>query len=78
MATVYVSPLGSGNGSGSGAGNAIAFANLNAAILAAGPGGTVLLLADQGAYNTSAPVTISAGGGDGAPVTIKGWTRSHR
>ena len=71
MATVYVSPVGSGDGSGSSASNAMAFALINAAIQGAGPGGTVMLLADQG-------VTHHRAGDDferrteGAPVTVKG------
>lgn len=72
MTMVYVSPLGSGDQSGSSAANAAAFGQLNAAIQSAGPGGAVLLLADQGVYNTTGPVLISSGGADGAPVTIKG------
>jgi Ca2+-binding RTX toxin-like protein len=72
MSTIYVSPLGSGDASGSSAENAMAFTQLNAAIASAGPAGTVMLLADQGAYNTTTAVQISGGGTDGAPVTIMG------
>jgi hypothetical protein len=39
----------------------------------AGPGGTVLLKADAGAYNlTKSNISLSHGGADGQPVTIKG------
>ena len=72
MATIYVSPLGSGNGSGSSAANAKAFSGLNSAITGAGAGGTVILLADQGIYQTTGSITLSNGGLDGAPVTLKG------
>ena len=72
MATIYVSPLGSGNGSGSSAANAKAFSGLNSAITGAGAGGTVILLADQGIYHTTGSLTLSNGGVAGAPVTLKG------
>ena len=47
-------------------------ANLNQFIQSAGPGGEVLLLADQGAYQQNTQLSISKGGTDGAPVTIRG------
>ena len=72
MATIYVSPLGSGNGSGSSATNAKPFSALNGAIKAAGAGGTVLLLADQGNYIAGGLISLTAGGLPGAPVTLKG------
>jgi serralysin len=72
MAIVYVSPVGLGNGSGSSAANAMAFSNLNQAVKAAGPGGSVLLLADHGNYNTSGTVSLTNGGTDAAPVTLMG------
>jgi Ca2+-binding RTX toxin-like protein len=72
LATIYVSPLGGGTGSGSSASNAIAFNSLNQAVKLAGAGGTVLLLADKGAYKTSSTVSLSYGGSDSAPVTLKG------
>src|SRR5919107_1672827 len=72
MSTVYVSPLGSGNGSGTSAANAMKIAQLNTAVQNAGPGGTVLLLADQGSYNISGSVVVSSGGLAGAPVTVRG------
>jgi serralysin len=70
--TVYVSPTGAGDQSGSSAENAIPFSALNAAIQAAGAGGTVMLLADQGVYETAQALQLSSGGADGAPVTIEG------
>ena len=72
MPNIYVAPSSSGNGSGSSAANAMAFTSLNTAIKAAGAGGTVMMLSDQGTYRTTGTITLSAGGTDGAPVTIKG------
>jgi serralysin len=72
MATLYVSPNGSGLRDGSSIENAGTLANLNKYIQAAGPGGQVLLLADQGAYQQNTQLSITAGGADGAPVTIRG------
>jgi hypothetical protein len=72
MATIYVSPLGGGNGSGSSAANAKPFSALDGAIKAAGAGGTVMLLADQGNYIAGGLISLKAGGAAGAPVTLKG------
>src|SRR5262245_21205113 len=72
MATLYVSPSGSGLRDGSSIENAGTLANLNQFIQTAGPGGEVLLLADQGAYQQSIQLSITKGGTDGAPVTIRG------
>src|SRR6185295_16930420 len=72
MATLYISPTGSGLKDGSSAANAGSLANLNSFIGAAGPGGEVRLLADQGAYQVTSYVGINKGGTDGAPVTIRG------
>ncbi|MEO8175568.1 MAG: M10 family metallopeptidase C-terminal domain-containing protein [Sphingomicrobium sp.] len=72
MATIYVSPLGSGTGSGLSAANAKPFSSLNGAIKAAGPGGSVLLLADQGNYAPTSMISLTAGGLPGAPVTLMG------
>lgn len=73
MPTLYISPTGSGSGDGSSAANAATLNDLPQLIAAAGPGGQVLLLADQGAY--AAPIgalAIVAGGTASAPVTIRG------
>lgn len=72
MATVYISPTGSGDKSGVGIENAAAISSLNGMIKKAGPGGTVALVADKGAYNVSGSLVINQAGADGAPVTIKG------
>ena len=72
MATLYVSPTGSGLRDGSSIENAGTIASLNKYIAAAGPGGQVLLLADQGAYQQNTQLSITKGGTDGAPVTIRG------
>lgn len=72
MATLYVSPTGCGLRDGSSIENAGTLANLNQFIQAAGPGGEVLLLADQGGYQQNSQLSISKSGTDGAPVTIRG------
>jgi Ca2+-binding RTX toxin-like protein len=72
MATLYVSPTGSGLRDGSSIENAGTLSSLNQFIQAAGPGGEVLLLADQGAYQQNTQLSITKGGTDGAPVTIRG------
>jgi serralysin len=72
MATLYVSPTGSGLRDGSSIENAGTLSSLNQFIQAAGPGGEVLLLADQGAYQQNTQVSIGKGGTEGAPVTIRG------
>ena len=72
MATIYVSPTGSGLRDGSSIENAGTLSSLNQFIQAAGPGGEVLLLADQGAYQQNTQLSITKGGTDGAPVTIRG------
>lgn len=72
MATLYISPTGSGLRDGSDIANAGTLGNLPAFIAAAGPGGEVLLIADQGAYQQDVEIDITAGGAAGAPVTIRG------
>jgi serralysin len=72
MATLYVSPTGAGLRDGSSIENAGTLSNLNQFIQAAGPGGEVLLLADQGAYQQNSQLSITKGGPEGAPVTIRG------
>ena len=72
MATLYVSPTGSGLRDGSSIENAGTLSSLNQFIQAAGPGGEVLLLADQGAYQQNSQLSITKGGIEGAPVTIRG------
>ena len=72
MAALYVSPTGSGLRNGSSIENAAPLSSLNSLIAAAGPGGEVLVIADQGAYQQGAQVSITNGGAAGAPVTIRG------
>ena len=72
MATLYVSPTGSGLRDGSSIQNAGTLANINKYIKSAGPGGEVLLIADKGAYQQNTQLSITGGGTDGAPVTIRG------
>ena len=73
MPTLYISPTGSGSGDGSSAANAATLDDLPQLIAAAGPGGEVLLLADQGDYSApTGALAIVAGGTASAPVTIRG------
>ncbi|HET6160197.1 MAG TPA: cadherin domain-containing protein [Dongiaceae bacterium] len=72
MATLYISPTGSGLRDGSSIENAGTLSSINKYIAAAGPGGEVLLVADRGAYQQNTQLSITAGGADGAPVTIRG------
>jgi Ca2+-binding RTX toxin-like protein len=72
MAIVYVSPTGSGLRDGSSLENAAAVTSLNKMIANAGAGGEVRLIADQGTYQPTSQISISSGGTDGAPVTIRG------
>src|SRR3546814_13177719 len=71
MPTLYISPTGSGSGDGSSAANAATLEDLPQLIAAAGPGGEVLLLADQGDYTApTGALAIVAGGTASAPVKI--------
>jgi Ca2+-binding RTX toxin-like protein len=72
VATFYISPTGAGAGDGSSWANAAKISKLPGLIDQAGPGGQVLLRADQGAYNVTTPIIISDGGGAGAPVVVRG------
>lgn len=67
----WIAPAGTGDGST--AALAAPLSTLNAQVAAAGPGGVVNLLADQGDY-ASVSVAITAGGAEGNPVTIRGRT----
>jgi Ca2+-binding RTX toxin-like protein len=78
LSTLYISPTGSGTRDGSSWANAGAISSLSNFISKAGPGGEVLLRADQGAYKVSGQVTVKAGGEQGAPVTIRGADVSGR
>jgi RTX calcium-binding nonapeptide repeat (4 copies) len=72
MSTLYISPTKAGSGDGSSWANAASLSDLSSMIAKAGPGGTVLLRADQGAYHTTGQISITRGGTDGNPVTIMG------
>lgn len=72
MASLYISPTGAGLRDGSSIENAAMLGSLSALIGAAGPGGEVLLLADQGVYRPAEAIDISTGGEAGAAVTIRG------
>nr|WP_298682811.1 cadherin domain-containing protein [uncultured Dongia sp.] len=72
MAVRYISPTGSGLKDGSSPENAGTLSNLSKFVTAAGPGGEVLLIADQGTYHPSAQITLTSGGTADAPVTIRG------
>jgi Ca2+-binding RTX toxin-like protein len=72
MSSFYVSPTGSGDKSGKDINNAASVGSLNTLIGKAGPGGEVLLIADQGDYKVTGIIGINKGGAEGAPVTIRG------
>src|SRR3546814_699561 len=72
MPSLYISPAGSGEKSGSDINNAASIGSLNTMIGRAGPGGEVLLLADQGDYNVTGILGITRGGAEGQPVVVRG------
>lgn len=72
VADLYVTPGGAGDRSGIDINNAAPIGSLNTLIGRAGPGGQVLLVADQGDYRVSNFIGISRGGGDGQPVVVRG------
>jgi len=72
MPIIYVSPTGSSRNTGASASSALPITSLDKAIQLAGPGGTVYMLADKGAYNVTTGITLTHGGSTGAPVTIMG------
>ncbi len=72
MPSLYISPTGSGDKSGSDINNAASIGSLNTLIGKAGPGGEVLLLADQGDYNVTGILGITRGGAEGQPVVVRG------
>lgn len=72
MATLYISPTGAGLMDGSSPANAGVLGSLAGFIAAAGPGGEVLLIADEGPYQQNTEITITNGGTAGADVTIRG------
>jgi Ca2+-binding RTX toxin-like protein len=72
MPNLYISPAGSGDRSGSDINNAASIGSLNTLIGKAGPGGEVLLLADQGDYNVTNILGITRGGAEGQPVVVRG------
>ena len=69
---MYISPTGAGRKDGSSIENAGTLSSLNQFISMAGPGGEVLLLADQGVYQRNTQLSITSGGTEDAPVTIRG------
>lgn len=72
MPTMYVSPQGSGDRSGTSLQDAARITSLNSLIDKAGPGGQVLVRADQGPYSVTSPILVTNGGAPGRPVTIRG------
>jgi hypothetical protein len=70
--TLHIAPSAAGEGSGSDWANAGSLENLSAFIALAGPGGKVLLKADDGPYRVSRQITVRTGGTDGLPVTVAG------
>src|SRR3546814_11436317 len=78
MPSLYISPAGSGEKSGSDINNAASIGSLNTMIGRAGPGGEVLLLADQGDYNVTGILGITRGGAEGQPVVVRGIDSADR
>lgn len=72
MPSLYISPAGSGDKSGRDINNAASIGSLNTLIGRAGPGGELLLLADQGSYNVTGILGITRGGAEGQPVVVRG------
>lgn len=72
MPTIYISTTGSYKNLGADASHALDLASLDKAIKLAGPGGTVAIIADKGAYNVSTAINIYSGGSATGSVTIKG------
>lgn len=72
MSAFFISPAGSGSADGSSWANAAKIGSLPSLVAKAGPGGEILLRADQGAYSVTGVIAIKSGGADGAPVTIRG------
>lgn len=72
MPSLYISPAGSGDKSGRDINNAASIGSLNTLIGRAGPGGELLLLADQGSYNVTGILGITRGGAEGQPVAVRG------
>lgn len=72
MPSLYISPTGAGDKSGSDINNAASIGSLNTLIGKAGPGGEVLLLADQGDYHLTNILGITLGGAEGQPVVVRG------
>ncbi len=72
MATLYISPTGAGLMDGSSPANAGVLGSLAGFIAAAGPGGEVLLIADEGPYQQNTEITITAGGTPDSDVSIRG------
>lgn len=72
MAVRYISPTGSGLMDGSSPENAGTLSSLSKFIGQAGPDGEVRMIADQGTYKPTGQISITTGGTDGHPVTIRG------
>ena len=72
MAVRYISPTGSGLMDGSSPENAGTLSSLSKFIGQAGADGEVRLIADQGTYKPTGQISITTGGTDGHPVTIRG------
>lgn len=72
MPILYVSPTGSGKKNGSSVENAASVTQLGDMVKAAGAGGEVRMLADQGIYTIKKAINFYRGGSEDAPVTIRG------
>lgn len=70
--SLYITPNGSGDQSGSSWENATTLDKISSLIAAAGPGGQILVRADQGDYHIRSAISITAGGNTDASVKIIG------
>ena len=69
---MFVAPAPAGRGDGADPANPAGLADLGRIVAAAAPGTVIELAADRGVYDLPKPIVISAGGGDGSPITIRG------
>jgi hypothetical protein len=76
--TFYITPDGAGSRDGSSWDSAATLAGLSTLIRHAGPGGTILIRADQGDYATANPIVLRDGGSRDRPVKVTGADASGR
>lgn len=71
-ADIFLAPTARGSGSGLSSADAADIYRLNELIPGLPPNGVIELVSDAGPYFVTEPITISAGGAPGDPVTIRG------